>query len=222
MLENEITEKQCTLCKKPKPIAEFVSAFTTSYTNRCAECREQGQRAHAKYIKKNPEKWNRHHSEYVKRRLAEKPKRGHQICQRCLDELPNKEFPIGPDGQRFKSCIKCRAYNATHLATRRVDYPAKAAVLNQRAKERQQAKRRKCLEHYGLACACCGEATYEFLTMDHVDGKGGIHRAELHASSIYGWLIKNNFPPGFRTLCWNCQWGYRLYGVCPHQTAKAA
>ena len=222
MLDDEITEKQCTLCKKVKPVAEFISAFTSGYANRCAECRERGQRAHKKYIKKDVETWNAWQAKYVKRRKGEKPKPGHRICQRCLGELPNEQFPIGTQGKRMRLCIKCRAYYAAHTAKWRKKHPEKARVLTERAKEKHRERRRKCLEHYGKQCACCGVEHTEFLAIDHVNGKGGIHRAEMHAGSIYGWLIRNNFPEGFRTLCFNCNWSFGCYGYCPHQSPQAA
>jgi hypothetical protein len=30
-------------------------------------------------------------------------------------------------------------------------------------------------------------------------------------------LVKNNFPNDFQTLCMNCNWGKRYYGICPHK-----
>ncbi len=83
--------------------------------------------------------------------------------------------------------------------------------------------------HYGLSCACCGESLYEFLTIDHINNDGAKQRKEifgpLHRSgagtAIYKWLIKNNFPEGFQTLCWNCNCGKRINnGVCPHKKGE--
>jgi hypothetical protein len=62
--------------------------------------------------------------------------------------------------------------------------------------------------HYGRACTCC-EST-EQLTIDHVDGSGGKHRAELFGRPrqagyrFYAWLDANGFPDGFQTLCMPC------------------
>jgi hypothetical protein len=64
------------------------------------------------------------------------------------------------------------------------------------------------LEHYGRACACC-QSTRN-LGIDHINGGGGQHREELfgqhrRAGSRFNfWLIKNNFPPGYQTLCSPC------------------
>lgn len=78
------------------------------------------------------------------------------------------------------------------------------------------------LNHYGRACECCGETCLPFLHIDHIDGSGREHRKTLEGSGtgpkLYKWLIRNGFPPGFRVLCLNCNWGARWNkGVCPHK-----
>jgi hypothetical protein len=54
-------------------------------------------------------------------------------------------------------------------------------------------------------CAICKEHRLWFLTIDHVKNDGSQHRKEL-TSNIYKWIVKNKFPGGFQTLCWNCNW----------------
>jgi hypothetical protein len=72
-----------------------------------------------------------------------------------------------------------------------------------------------------MECSClgCKEDVFEFLTIDHINGGGGRHRAEVGSGNrFYRWLIKNGFPEGFRTLCYNCNNGIRITGdVCPHE-----
>jgi hypothetical protein len=76
--------------------------------------------------------------------------------------------------------------------------------------------------HYGgFVCACCGETERSFLCLDHIDGGGNKHRREIGGSEkMYGWLRRNNYPPGLlQVLCYNCNQGKRLNGnVCPHKT----
>lgn len=76
------------------------------------------------------------------------------------------------------------------------------------------------LAHYGLTCFCCGEAEQAFLSIDHIGGGGTQHRKSLkrYGSSFHQWIVKQGYPKGFRTLCMNCQFGYKHCGVCPHQT----
>lgn len=68
-------------------------------------------------------------------------------------------------------------------------------------------------------CICCGEDNINFLTMDHINGDGAKHRKEMGRGGgiLNNWLIKNNFPKGFRILCMNCNWAIGQYGHCPHE-----
>ena len=65
-------------------------------------------------------------------------------------------------------------------------------------------------------CACCGESHLEFLTIDHMNGDGAVHRKQIHCRNINYWLRKNNYPGGFRILCFNCNWAFGHFGYCPH------
>ncbi len=84
--------------------------------------------------------------------------------------------------------------------------------------EYRRALRLEVLGHYspnGPACACCGEATIEFLCIDHVNGGGGKHRRSIRGN-LYNWLKREGFPKGFRVLCHNCNAAIGYYGHCPH------
>jgi len=84
--------------------------------------------------------------------------------------------------------------------------------------------RREVLLAYGNVCACCGEKEEIFLAIDHVNNDGAEHRRELRGVSsafFYRWLKKNGFPPGFQTLCHNCNWA-KSRGGCPHQRQHGA
>jgi len=100
----------------------------------------------------------------------------------------------------------------------------------ERVKERQgiyrRGRRLKVLTYYSNGtpkCECCEETLLEFLCLDHTDGGGNKHRKTLgdpSGTSIYQWIIKNNFPKGFRVLCYNCNNAYGHYGYCPHKMKK--
>jgi hypothetical protein len=80
----------------------------------------------------------------------------------------------------------------------------------------------KVLSHYSnnrVLCDCCGEDHIEFLVIDHINGGGNIERKKLKLTSgrrFYRYLIKNNYPPGYRVLCQNCNMSYAAFGFCPH------
>jgi hypothetical protein len=101
-------------------------------------------------------------------------------------------------------------------------------IKKNRHRERAEKLRKKVINHYSngeFICACCGEKEYEFLCIDHINGGGAAHRKSLSPDgksnrsgvTVYNWLIKNNYPPGFQVLCVNCNWGKRRTGVCPHK-----
>lgn len=78
------------------------------------------------------------------------------------------------------------------------------------------------LTHYAGGtpqCACCAEDTLEFLTIDHIHGGGGKHRAALKGkiAGMWHWLKRAGYPLGYRVLCMNCNLATGLYGSCPHK-----
>ncbi len=80
------------------------------------------------------------------------------------------------------------------------------------------------INHYGGKCACCGENTLEFMTIDHIENNGAQHRKQVMGNSrnsgwkFYKWLRQNNYPKEFQVLCFNCNMGRSLNnGICPHK-----
>lgn len=70
-------------------------------------------------------------------------------------------------------------------------------------------------------CTCCGESHIEFLTIDHIEGKGikyGREKKLKNTYQFYNWLVKNNFPEGYQVLCRNCNYSLGAYGYCPHKS----
>jgi hypothetical protein len=99
-------------------------------------------------------------------------------------------------------------------------YLANVEKVKIRQKLYWQELRKKIIDFYSdhtNRCACCGESHFEFLTIDHINGGGAKHRREIKSGVIYGWLLKNNFPVGFRVLCCNCNSSHGRYGYCPHE-----
>lgn len=74
------------------------------------------------------------------------------------------------------------------------------------------ARKLEVLDAYGgPVCGGCGETEVAVLQMDHINGGGHAHAVELGKGNVargrgkmYKWLRDNNFPPGFRVLCSNC------------------
>lgn len=70
----------------------------------------------------------------------------------------------------------------------------------------------------GTRCSCCRENEIEFLTIDHIEGRGNQHRKEVGRGWVfYLWLRRNKYPKGYRVLCMNCNFSLGVHGYCPHQ-----
>jgi len=101
-------------------------------------------------------------------------------------------------------------------------YESEKEKVDARNKDLRERKRLECLVHYGgnpPICSCCGEKYLEFLTIDHIHGGGSRQRRSLGltGSFFYYWLIKHNFPKGYRVLCYNCNCSLGFNKYCPHR-----
>lgn len=106
-----------------------------------------------------------------------------------------------------------RAYSSWYRRTYKDKLSTQRKIRNLRIKLETMA-------HYGGAeCVCCGETTVEFLCFDHIDGGGTQHRKQLGnmGRQFYYWLKLNNYPEGYRILCYNCNSSLGFYGYCPHK-----
>lgn len=94
-----------------------------------------------------------------------------------------------------------------------------------RHNERRRRDREDALAAYGGACACCGEAAFEFLSIDHVNGGGAKHRKSLTSSQrreFCRYLKEIGYPPEYRVLCHNCNMAIGIYGHCPHDSKSSS
>jgi hypothetical protein len=78
------------------------------------------------------------------------------------------------------------------------------------------------LSNYGkdgkLMCCWpdCGVTDIDLLTLDHVNNDGAHHRENddrAVGNKLYRLVRRENFPPGYQTLCWNHQWKKELLRV---------
>jgi len=92
-------------------------------------------------------------------------------------------------------------------------------VEQKRRKRRAAELRKETIAAYGNKCACCGEVSIEFLSIDHINGKGSIHRKKIGRKgghNFYRWLRMNDWPKGYQVLCFNCNCAMGFFGYCPH------
>ena len=90
-------------------------------------------------------------------------------------------------------------------------------IIKRRNHARRVKQRIQIFTHYGMFCKCCGENHFEFLTVHHINGGGNKHRKQIGSGNLYWWIIKNNYPKEFQTLCQNCNLSKGAFGYCPHE-----
>lgn len=170
---------------------------------------------------------------------------GHKICRDCRVQQPEENF-TKCSANRDRYATKCKTCTSRINRQRYEVNPdrfrasgAKWAAANKDAiKQRNHAQRDKqraysrarnqrlrliVIDHYSKgvrACACCGESSVEFLTLDHIHGGGNRERKIVRHLDL--WLINNDFPSGYQILCYNCNGAKRTNTDCPHvQLSKA-
>lgn len=110
-----------------------------------------------------------------------------------------------------------------HRASSREYSRLHADEISLKRKEKRRALKQTVLDAYGNQCACCDEAAYEFLTIDHVNGDGAVDRKALgigeggRSHILYAHIIAAGFPEDYRILCFNCNSARGFYGYCPHR-----
>lgn len=117
-------------------------------------------------------------------------------------------------------------YLAKVRATNRAQYTKHRVKRIAAMQDKHWQTRLHCLQAYGGAdpfCGCCGESTLECLTLDHIEDRrsdGGVRvGGDRIGQVLYSWLIRMNFPPGFRVRCFNCNCARGNRGYCPHELA---
>ncbi len=133
-------------------------------------------------------------------------------CKSCLNLYQKRRYHSNPD--MVKRMVQ------TSLRYRR-STDGKAKTRNSYLKLAYRYKM-LIIQHYSsgsMSCACCGEKLIEFLSLDHINGGGNQHRKKVKKSGVtfYMWLFKNNYPSGYRILCFNCNQAFGNFGNCPHK-----
>jgi len=108
-------------------------------------------------------------------------------------------------GYRPKPTDRLKERRRRYRSNWRKSHPDLVAIKN-----RKMTERRKLLviTHYGngkAQCVKCGFTDIRALTLDHIDYCGANHRGKK-GQVLYSFLLRNNYPDGFQTLCMNCQW----------------
>jgi len=146
-------------------------------------------------------------------------------CKQCIRDAANKKN-ARIQRQHPRYCPSCKTRKLAKFsqicASCRKNGVRKAIRYTTKAESKRYRDKLKndVFQHYGgMRCECCGETEPAFLSIDHINNDGSWHRKSAKVgsgSALYYWLRKNNYPPGFRVPCMNCNLG-RRHGICPHK-----
>ena len=126
-----------------------------------------------------------------------------------------------------KYCVKCKTIinisAKPYIIKNGRGYYFCKSCGNSRMKNYYQKVKMVVFKHYGNKCICCGETNLLFLTIDHINNDGNVHRwpggKRINGIMLYSKIKTANFPKTYQILCMNCNFGKRMNGgVCPHTT----
>jgi hypothetical protein len=162
------------------------------YRTHLEQCRERNKKSYAANKEKRAEykkKYNAEHESQIKA----KSKRYHDANVEKLKKKSSDYYA--------KHKIQAKLKNQQY----RIDHQDK--IL-----QHQLEIKIGVLAHYGngkCACVKCGFDNVKALSIDHINGGGNDHRRKDNISGgleFYRWLIRNNYPKEYQTLCMNCQY----------------
>lgn len=161
-------------------------------------------------------------------------------CKTCNDVKPIDQFNLVGDkwNSRRHECKGCESSRKKLWYNQNIERArAKQAIRSSQVRgHRDEETKRRNAEYqkryrdklkaeiyqaYGNRCACCGEAEVMFLSIDHVENDGALHRKagiDNCTTALMGRIKREGFPPSFQLLCMNCNHGKsRNGGTCPHK-----
>ncbi len=148
-------------------------------------------------LNKERREWNKKNNDWAKER------------QRIWREKNKEQFNKWQRENYKKNPEKHNKQNMETYYRHHKEYRLKARIYT---KNRTIKEKLIVFNHYSKGkncCELCGTTDKDVLSVDHINGGGVKHRKDMKGSHIEHWLIKNNFPDGFRILCMNCQFKER-------------
>lgn len=122
-----------------------------------------------------------------------------------------------------KICLICKKeydspFKRESMCSEKCKLKRKRIVRNIHSRKTHEENRKIAIQHYGGTCVCCGETKYEFLAVDHINGRNKEKR--LSTRTFYNNFRKGIFPKNYQLLCHNCNCAKGFYGKCPHEQSK--
>lgn len=194
---------------------------------RCKSCA-----ARARYVAKNGkppeiiiaqcEVCDKEFQDYASNRTKGKNFFCSQKCRAAWVGVHNS-ITRGGDGFKRSKSFKDKIYyrrnsNKVRTGARKYYLENRGKIL-ERLRQKNREFKIKVVEAYGGKCECCGETIVEFLTIDHINNDGALHRRKVgKGKRIYKDLLTLGCPKdNYRLLCFNCNIVRGFYGYCPHK-----
>jgi hypothetical protein len=131
------------------------------------------------------------------------------VCKECTKQRNAAHYKVNADSINRRG-YDYRKANAVHIKQRKAVYrKVNADRIKQRDAIYRKKARAEAFEAYGgMICTHCGETNLNCLTLDHIEQDGAEQRRNGQSTGgvLYVNLRKRGFPPGFRVLCFNCNW----------------
>jgi hypothetical protein len=201
----------CTICKQSLPLSEFSPSPVNrgGYRPFCKSCRRAT--------------WNAVSPEEKEARKAKMRARYASMSSVSKEQLlvqRRAEYHAAPTRHRDKAREWQRANKTRRREKDKAWWAANKEYAKVKTKEHRRRLREELLAAYGGCCTCCGEARFEFLAIDHINGDGARERSRnggLVGERMARWLRANGYPRDrYQLLCHNCNFAKGKDRTCPH------
>lgn len=161
-------------------------------------------------------------AEHLGLKRFQTPDGQYKYCGHCKQLKKSQDFKCKNRASKANKPYVCR--NCFNKAGRENYFQNREKEV-ERSRLKYQKLREDVFRYYGNICACCAETEFDFLTIDHITITRAEHKKMTGGNAggiyLYYWLKKNNYPPGFQTLCMNCNFSkYKNGGECIHQLKR--
>lgn len=149
-------------------------------------------------------------------------------CPRCHKTISYKTYSSYQSSKSRKStCMACRPgkKKATeeekslrkryqkeyNQAYRKVN---KEKIRKQKQEYADKIKQEGIIK-YGGKCSCCHESEFQFLTLEHKNGRD--KNDNLTGKKAWAKVKSLGYPDSYTVLCFNCNCCKGIYGICAHK-----
>ncbi len=142
-------------------------------------------------------------------------------CKRCLLDYSKRKYRENPKRHHGYTNAWRRAHPERAREIVKTCYTGNKEKFLATAKVARLTKKERVLAHYsGGSMSCClcppekAKVHVAMLALDHVVGGGTVHRDEVGTGNkFYNWIIREEYPEGYRVLCHNCNFREHLKKV---------